>query len=306
MAIASSHLASEQSILQDLERSFPDFTGEFLSWVHNPDDPPDFIAQSSSGAVGLELTEWLDGDQMNAAQRRERQREHLMEVLGAGWEQEYQPKNVAMASVDPRWGFKIAPKDEASLRSEFYRCATSVDQTWFTNPERIDRVYYQADFQEYPTMQTYLQAIRYIGGPPHACFWLQAEEDGGAYAPTVSVETLTEALEDKLVKFARPEWQARIAQHNLSEHHLLIHGGWNFYKNNTPHSPLTLERIAARGAEFYAAHPQKELFDRVWFFHSLDSADEINTLVGFPDGAGRVRWLAQLWPSLIVHARSKE
>jgi len=56
---------------------------------------------------------------------------------------------------------------------------------------------------------------------------------------------------------------------------------------------------------FSAAHPKKELFDRVWFFRSLYSADEINSLVGFTAGAGRVRWLAQLWPSMIFLERSR-
>jgi hypothetical protein len=51
----SSHFSREQPILNDLELSFPDFTGKSLSWVHvdSPHDPPDFIAHSSSGAFGL-------------------------------------------------------------------------------------------------------------------------------------------------------------------------------------------------------------------------------------------------------------
>lgn len=85
---------------------------------------------------------------------------------------------------------------------------------------------------------------------------------------------------------------------------MLIHGGWNVYKNNTPHHPLTLEQIAGRAADFYATHPNRDLFDRVWFFDSLDSAkldsgEDLNELLGLP--AGTVRWLAQIWPTLRVH-----
>src|SRR5437588_7835856 len=83
--------------------------------------------------------------------------------------------------------------------------------------------------------------------------------------------------------------EARLAKHNLSEHHLLIHGGWNAYKSNTPHSPLTLLQIAMRGADFYAAHPHRDLFDRVWFFDSLDSADEVDAIVGLAAGSGEPR-----------------
>jgi hypothetical protein len=238
---------------------------------------------------------------MDEAQGRDRQRKHLMKVLGSGWENEYKPTNIALASVEPRWGHRIASADEGSLRLEFYRRAADVDRTWLTNPERVGRVYYETEFPEHSSMGTYLQAIRYISGPPHGCCWIQPEEDGGAYDSNVPIRTLEAALEDKFVKFARPERQAQLANHNLVENYLLIHGGWNAHKSNTPHHPLTLDEIANRGAEFCAAHPQRGLFNRIWFFDSLDSADEVNALFGLPVGSGRVRWLSQLWPTFRVY-----
>ena len=307
-ALTSTHLDREQYVLNDLEVSFPDFTGKALSWVHldSPNDPPDFITQNSAGAFGLEFREWLDGQQMSAAQRRESQRAHLFAVIGSGWKSEYQPANIALASIEPHWGLRIAPADENALRSEFYTCASSVDQTWFTNPERRGRGYYQTDFPAYPLMRKYLQAIRFISGSPHGGCWIQAEEDGRAYDHTIPIQTLEQALEDKLSKFARPEWQSRLARHNLLEHYLLVHGGWNAYRNNTPYHPLTLEQVAKRGADYYGAHQQRGVFNRVWFFHSLDSADDWNALMGFPTGSGRVRWLAQLWPTFLVYEGSTE
>jgi hypothetical protein len=41
-------------------------------------------------------------------------------------------------------------------------------------------------------------------------------------------------------------------------------------------------------------------------FNSLDSADHINQLIGYPSGYGRVRWLAELWPDFRVYAGSTE
>jgi hypothetical protein len=161
--------------------------------------------------------------------------------------------------------------------------------------------YYQTEFLGFPLMTTYLGAIRYIDGPPHGLLWIQVEPDGGAYDPMVSVQRLEAALQDKLVKFAKPDRQAKLAKHNIVETYLLIHGGWNAYVSNSPHHPLTLDEIAERGAAFYAAHPQRNLFNRVWFYDSLDSADEMNTLFGMSAGTGRVRWLAELSPKLRVY-----
>src|ERR1700722_17231457 len=301
MAAASGHLDREQPILNDVEVSFPDFTGQSLAWVHNTQDPPDFIAQGGTGPIGLELREWLDGQQMSEANGRERQRARLTDIIGTGWEQEYQPKNFALASIELRRGLRIAPSDESRLRQEFYACAMRADQSWFTNPERIERGYCQMEFTGYPLMEANFQTVRYTSGPPLGALWVQVEEDAGAYDPNISIQTLEEALEDKLAKFSRPESQAKIASQNLSEHYLLIHGGWNAYRSNTPYHPLTLEQIARHAAELYAAHPPRALFNRVWFFDSLDSADEVNALFGLPAGSGRVRWLAQLWPTFRIY-----
>jgi hypothetical protein len=297
----TTHYDRELSTLNDLEISFPDFTEKGLSWAHNPYDPPDFIAQGPSGPIGLELREWLDGQEMSVAQHREDQREHLMKALGAGWKQEYQPTNVVLASIEPHWGLKVTEADEAALRQEFYKCATQVDQTWFTNPERFGRSYYQTEFVDFPLMTTYFAAIRYIDGSSHGAIWFQIEPDGGAYDPGASVQRLEDALQDKLTKFAKPDRQAKLAKHRIVETYLLIHGGWNAYVSNSPHHPLTLDEIAKRGAQFYAAHPQRNLFNRVWFFDSLDSADEVYALFGMPAGTARVRWLAQVWPTLRVY-----
>jgi hypothetical protein len=78
------------------------------------------------------------------------------------------------------------------------------------------------------------------------------------------------------------------------------------YRYNTPRHPLTLERIASRGAEFNARHPERQIFNRVWFFDSLNSADDLNALLGLPPGYGDVKWLAQLWPVFSVDPRSSD
>ena len=116
-------------------------------------------------------------------------------------------------------------------------------------------------------MTKYLGAIRYIDGSPHKSVWFQIEPDGGAYDPGVSVQKLEDALQDKLGKFAKPERQAKLTKHGIVKY-LLIHGGWNAYVNNRPRHPMTLDEIAGStcARSCYAAHPNRSLFSRVWFF----------------------------------------
>jgi hypothetical protein len=115
------------------------------------------------------------------------------------------------------------------------------------------------------------------------------------------VETLKQAVDVKLVEYSTPEKLAHLKNHGLTELDLLVHGGFNVYAYNTPTGHLTLEEIAQRGAEYYATRLLRHIFDRVWFFHSLESADDLNQLSGLAPGEGRVRFLAQLWPALMIY-----
>lgn len=114
----------------------------------------------------------------------------------------------------------------------------------------------------------------------------------------------TEGLVGPNSYYSKPDKQAHFKGQGLTELNLLIHGGFNVYAYNTPSGHLSLEEIAQRGADHYAAHLQRYVFDHVWFFHSLDAADDLNRLIGFAPGEGRVRWLAQLWPDFGIYPGS--
>jgi hypothetical protein len=292
------HGQRERGVLNDLEASFPDFTGLARMWTEVPDgqDPPDFICREPGGAIGLELTEWLDGDQMGSAKARESQREQIHRVLSNNWEHGYQPKNFRGAFPSPLGNETISHADEQPLREEFFACAAEVDRDWSDDSDHWGNSFYLMEFSGYPLLRKYFSAIRYIGGEPHGLNWIGEQGDGGAFDPNVPVESLKQALDSKLADYSTPEKQAHLNAHGLTELDLLVHGGFNIYAYNTPSRHLSLEEIARRGANYYASHPERDIFNRVWFFHSLDTADELNQLLGFAPGEGRVRWLAQLWP----------
>jgi hypothetical protein len=293
-----SHAQRERGVLADLEASFPQFAGQTCSWDKVPDgqDPPDFISRDPSATIGLELREWLDGDQMGPAKARESQREQIHRVLSYDWERQYQPQNFRGAFPSTIGNERISRADEQLLREEFFACAAEVDRAWADDSDHWGNSYYLTEFPDYPLLGKYFSAIRYTGGEPHGLNWIGEQGDGGAFDPYIPVETLKQALDSKLSDYSTPEKQAHLKAHGLAEFSLLVHGGSNIYAYNTPSGHLSLEGIARRGADYYAAHEKRHVFNRVWFFHSLDSADELNQLLGFAPGEGRVRWLAQLWP----------
>src|ERR1700723_534086 len=303
LTLRITHIQRERIVLNDLEASFPDFTGRGLVWteVQAGQDPPDFISRGQSGPVGLELVEWLDGDQMTPAKSRESRRDQTHHVLADGWEQEYQPRNIRGAFPSLSDAGRVARADELPLRREFYAYATDVDRGWLTDRERWESSDCRREFPGYPLLTKYFTSINFVGGEPLGLCWIHQDGDGGAVDPYRPVETLKRAMNRKLEEYATPEKRGHLNAQGLIELDLLVHGGFNFFAYNTSSGHLTLEDIAPHGADYYAVHPQRQVFDRVWFFHSLDSADDWNQLVGFAPGEGRVRWLTQLWPTLVVY-----
>jgi hypothetical protein len=296
------HNQRERIVLSDLEAHFPHFAGQTMTWTKVPDadDPPDFLSDSFDGPVGLELVEWLDGDQMGSAKSRESQREQVCRILALNSEEEYQPTNFCGAFPSLRGNERISRSDELPLRREFFACAAEADRDWTADLDHRGNSYYQTDFTGYPTLRKYFDAIRYIGGKPHALCWIGEPGDGGAFDPNVPLETLKQALGRKLGDYSTPERQAHLKIHCLAKLNLLVHGGFNFFAYNTPSGHQSLAEIAQRAADYYAAHVLRNVFDQVWFFHSLDSADDLNQLLGSPPGFGRVKWLAELWPNFII------
>lgn len=300
------HEQREKVVLDDLEASFPNFAGLPLSWVKVPqgEDPPDFVSRESRGVIGLEFVEWLDGSQMGPAKARETQRGQINRVLAHDWESQYKPQHFRGAFPSPRGNERIARNHELPLRQEFFACAADVDRTWSTNTDGWNNSHYQTEFLGYPLLEKYFSAIRYIGGEPHGLCWIGEQGDGGAFDPNVVVETLKSALESKASDYSTPEKQVHLKAHGLTELNLLVHGGFNVYAYNSPSGRLSMEEIARRGAHYYTSLAQRHTFNRIWFFHSLDTADELNQLLGFAPGEGRVRWLARLWPDFRIYPGS--
>jgi len=300
------HLQREQAVVNDLEAHFPKFAGQHVSWNPVPEgtDPPDFIGAGTSARVGLELVEWLDGNQMSQAKRREAIRDQILSLLRRDWESQYRPQNFRGAFLETRQQ-RVSTVDAEGFRSEFFACAADVDRAWPSNDGRFGNSYYQNDFPSYPLLGKYLVGIRYMGGEPHGFRWMDVSGDGGAFDPAQTVATLKNALDAKIGNYIQPEKQQHLTTHRLDELCLLVHGGFNAFAYNTPSGPLSLVEIAKLGSAFYGAHPQRAIFNRVWFFDSLDSADDVNQVIGLAQGYGSLRWLAQLWPEFEVYPTSK-
>ena len=151
------HSEREQLVMTELLAHFPDFA-DALSWDKIPDgrDPPDF----HSGRIGLELVEWLDGEQMSTAKRRESQRDQIQRIFRLNWQEEYNPRCFRGAFVTP--GEKRIPrKEDGPFRTEFFALAAEVDSKWSGCSSAGGRFYRfdPNEFSSYPQWQSTVTSI---------------------------------------------------------------------------------------------------------------------------------------------------
>ena len=116
--------------MKDISSIFPTFLGG-MTFVPTRTDPPDFIGESEGGQkVGVELTSWLNRDQVSAARGRERMREDLLKIIE--WERHPHPKYISSAIIMPRWGNPIRKTHYRRLCNEFHAAVHHIDNTWAT------------------------------------------------------------------------------------------------------------------------------------------------------------------------------
>jgi hypothetical protein len=284
----------EEIILEDLNQHFPEVFHPLTPWklLSRGEDPPDAIGISVGGKhVGLELTEWLHGDQMTRAKGREAMRKDLARILD--WKNHPKPQNFQIAIVGPRWGTRVKQSDAVSLCREFHAAIYWADNNWESESRWPPVILMGPDLQTYPVLNKYVACIQFLPGKAgdltqYGISWIDFQLDGGAYDPNVASQALIESISDKAAYYETAERVAHLERQELDELLLLVHGGFNQAAYNTPfHAPWKSLTDVAREAAFYCA-ANSTPFNQVWLFHSL----------------GNQRSLAQLSPEFHFHPSS--
>jgi len=297
------HDERERAVVIDcVESQFPNFAGNTSPWNKIPDgqDPPDFISENPRARIGLELREWLDGDQMGNAKMWESIAIRFNEVLSEGWEQQFQPQHCNWVMLELREPNKLEAADEPAFGEEFFKCVARID-TLNAQPFGIKHSFFRMqDLGGYPTLHKYLMYILFFGGKPIGSRWFMAQRSRGVFDSNSARSALENAIDDKMLDYTTVGKKAHLAGHRLTEINLLIYGGLNISHYNAPWDCLRIEEIARFGSEYCAAQRLRQTFGRAWFFYGVDNMPEFVKLVGLKPEEGKIRWMAQLWPEFPV------
>jgi hypothetical protein len=294
--------AEEDEIMTHVSSVFPTFL-DGISFVAASTDPPDFLGQCESGRrIGLELTSWLDGNQVSAARTRERMRRDLLRIVE--WEKHPRPRNFCSVVIMPRWNEKIRKDHYQDFCKDFHAATQDVDKAWKTlrdghwrtlrPEERFDYEMHQSDINRYPALTNHISSIWFTEPRQSSLIfpeesWISIEQDGGLYDPTWAVQALRKAVESKVDHYREKDMKAHLDGHNLHKLYLLVHTDPARFSDNTPYqtcsqmmiSPVEgLTEAARRATESLSTLPR--VFDGIFLLYHVWNA----------------RWLAQIWPTV--------
>jgi len=246
----------------------PKFAGENIAMAAAGPDPPDVLCTTESGkSVGVELTKWVEHDQLSSGKARERVKNGFLAILAS--EREPRPERVGWMWLYPR-GRQVKPAEAVQFRQQFYSLLAQQnslrDPDW-DNPQGAP----VNDFTGFPLVAKYLCRVwihprRRLQMAVER--WVMFEDDGGAY----TIEWMVQAALDRIyAKIEAYEDLDLHAKHELHELHLLCHYDDEALLYNTPTSApgYNFAVLATKVAKPLAN--DHCVFDRIFLFNPYES-----------------------------------
>jgi hypothetical protein len=266
--------AEEKAVFEQFLAAAPMFAGAAIrAWSQPKHDPPDIDCDLVDGRrIGLELTTWLDEEQMKAAKRDEGIELSLRQAL------EPAPANNT-EHFFAIWIYakrRLKSADAKQFRTQIVQVIADLDQKWETEPGwQSPQGFAWNDFSLFPILAKYLDSLDVHPRMPSVAStmekgklgWLTVEPRGGPYSPEEMVGALCERVQDKIAKYpSKPG--------GMAEFHLLVHydKAWEY---NTPVIGIDFgyaEAVQAAAARIGGA---VGVFDRIFVYVRVTHGEKV-------------------------------
>jgi hypothetical protein len=261
--------------------SAPQFAGEQIAvWFDGP-DPPDILCTASSGKkIGVELTKWVDENQVRHGKQREKLERCFLSIIRS----ENRQRLEHIGKVLIRDNARLIATNEADefarqlfnmLHAENAKSAPSLARrpippgywstvrTWDT-----DQGASISDFPLYPMLQKYLDSVWIF--PRHRYQHIDADEpwvifdnQGGPYSRDWMVRALVENVTKKITKYSMNNLRA---SHTFAELDLLCYYCDEALLHNAPYDQTDsgLTSISIHVGRILRGSPR--VFDRIFLY----------------------------------------
>jgi hypothetical protein len=264
----------------------PCFAGEDIAAHGDGPDPPDVLCTGVSGKlIGVELTKWVEHDQVTEGRGRELLENSYLKIIGS--EKEPRPVHIGRVFLHDK-SMRIRQNDALSFRAQLFDFLASENakplpslnpqssipvgywdrvQTWCT-PQGAP----VSDFTAYPMLDKYLNDVwifpREIREKlPARMPWILFESPGGAYTEQWMVQAAVDRILDKISKYQLDDIRVR---HGLGEFDLLCYYCDEALLHNTPIHTVNFgySELAEKVKQALATAPG--VFDRIFLLHPYE------------------------------------
>jgi len=269
----------------------PLFADEAMtSWSDGP-DPPDVLCSTTSGnVVGVELTKWVEHNQVTAGAGRERLEKSYRKIIAS--EREPQPTNIRQVLLFDK-SLRMKPEDGQLFRQQLFEFIAIENakplpefNPAFPIPEgywKVVRSWYSTqgvpidDFSSYPMLEKYLEKVwiypRSSGDPTvDGLEWIEFELPGGAYTSQWMKQAAIDRILDKINKYQNGNLRS---QYKLNEFDLLCFYCDEALLHNTPIYGVEYGFRELAEEVKQALNNAPKVFDKVFLFYPYESPKAI-------------------------------
>jgi hypothetical protein len=245
----------------------PEFSGERLADWKQPEDErefPDIVATSvKDRKIGVEIGEWLNEEEIQAAKQKERLEETFLNAIG---DQGQNPtRNIRYIWLRPKSNARIASADRSGFRDQLFASILECDRRWPS--ERFWKVGHQLSGEEltpYPMLAKYLNAIKLwpADGGQWERNWITFPMRGGFFDRETMLKPLRKLVTEKIGHYSA----TRTGFDDLS---LLVIYNLAAIYNSPVETPFhTFDDAAAELKQVIAEN--RGPFDRVFIYIALE------------------------------------
>jgi len=270
--------------------SSPLFADEAIAnWSDGP-DPPDVLCSGVSGkAIGVELTKWVEHNQVTAGAGRERLEKSYLKIIAS--EKESRPNHIRQVLLYDK-SLRIDQADRIEFRNQLYRFIAAENAKplpefhphlqitadfWKKFRSWDEQGAFVNDFSAYPMLEKYLEKLlihpRSNNDPPLVDVeWIEFELPGGSYTAQWMMQAVIDRVYQKVNKYQDADIRS---QHALHEFDLLCFYCDEAMLHNTPiHSVgFGFPQLAEQVRQNLKTAPK--VFDRIFLFHPYEAPKAI-------------------------------
>lgn len=248
----------------------PEFAGDPIGSAVDGPDPPDVLCVTRSGKkVGVELTKWVEHEQITLGKARELFEDSYLHIIESA--NYARPDRIGWVWLNPK-SRRVKPGDVSQFRDELYEFLAR--ENGLSDPE-WDHPQGAAvqDFIGFPVLDSYLESLwifpcRKMEFLAMGVNWITFEGPGGAYTPLWMVQAAVDRMSAKVEDY---EHRNLLTRHALDELYLVCHYSDEALLYNTPaHAPgFDFASVGSRVANVFAK--DHGVFNRIFLFNPYEA-----------------------------------